>query len=139
MDKIHTIETWNKKRVFITLLIIVLLIGFGIKTFVLDKNKDFFAMLSSPAFLKSVMGVNTQKEDRVKGEKSTKKNTSSLPIQATIKEKLDELKKEVNSLNIVDIASSSPQIQKIINDLNVLKEYPANEAKEICQKICGGL
>lgn len=138
MDKIDTIETWNKKKIFITLVIIVLLVGFGIKTFVLGKNKDFFAMQTVPTFLKSVMGVNTQKEDKVKGE-STKKNTSSLPIQATIKEKLDELKKEVNSLNVVDIATSSPQIQKIIKDLNVLKEYPANEAKEICQKICGGL
>lgn len=137
MDKIHTIETWNKKRVFITLIIIVLLVGFGIKTFILSKDKDFFAMHTVPTFLKSVMGVNTQK-NKVKGE-STKKNTSSLPIQATIKEKLDELKKEVNSLNVVDIASSSPQIQKIINDLNSLKEYPVNEAKEICQKICRGL
>lgn len=137
MDKIDTIETWNKKKIFITLLIIVLLVGFGIKTFVLSKNKDFFAMHTVPTFLKSVMGINTQK-DKVKGE-STKKNTSSLPIQAVIKEKLDTLKKEVNNLNVTDIATSSPQIQKIINDLNSLKEYPANEAKEICQKICGGL
>lgn len=137
MDKIDTIETWNKKKIFITLLIIVLLVGFGIKTFVLSKNKDFFAMHAVPTFLKSVMGVNTKK-DKVKGE-STKKNTSSLPIQAVIKEKLNTLKKEVNNLNVTDIATSSPQIQKIINDLNSLRQYPVNEAKEICQKICGGL
>lgn len=138
MDKTGIIETWNKKKILITLLIVVLLIGFGAKTFVLSKNKDFFSVHTVPTFLKSVMGVNTQK-DKEKGANSTKKNTSSLPIQAVIKEKLDDLKKEVNSLNVVDIASSSPQIQKIINDLNSLKEYPANEAKEICQKICGGL
>ena len=135
MDKTQSIETWNKKKILITLLIVVLLIGFGAKTFVLSKNKDFFSVHTVPTFLKSVMGVNTQK-DKEKGE-STKKNTSSLPIQAVIKEKLDDLKKEVNSLNVVDIASSSPQIQKIINDLNSLKEYPANEAKEICKQICG--
>lgn len=139
MDKTENIETWNKKRVFITLLIIVLLIGLGIKTFVLSKNKDLFAIQKGTAFLKAVMGVDTQKEDKVKDEKATKNNTSSLPIQAVIKEKLDTLKKEVNNLNVSDIATSSPQIQKIINGLNVLKEYPANEAKEICQKICGGL
>jgi len=137
MDKTGAIETWNKKKIFITLLIIVFLVGFGIKTFVLSKNKDFFSN-RVPTFLKSVMGVNTQK-DKAKGESSTKRNTSFLPIQAVIKEKLDTLKKEVNNLNVNDIATSSSGIQKIINDLNSLKQYPVNEAKEICQKICGGL
>ncbi|MEK7533934.1 MAG: hypothetical protein AAB600_01215 [Patescibacteria group bacterium] len=138
MERRESIETWNKKKIFITLLIVVAIVGFGVKTFVLSKNKDFFSMHTVPTFLKSVMGVNTQK-DKEKTASSTKKTTSSLPIQAVIKEKLDDLKKEVNSLNVVDIASSSPQIQKIINDLNSLRQYPVNEAKDICQKICGTL
>jgi len=137
MDKTGTIETWNKKKIFITLLIIVFFVGFGIKTFVLSKNNDFFAMHMVPTFLKSVMGVKTQK-DKAKGERSTKRNTS-FAIQAVIKEKLDTLKKDINNLNVNDIATSSSGIQKIINDLNSLKQYPVNEAKEICQKICGGL
>jgi hypothetical protein len=137
MDKTGTIETWNKKKIFITLLIIVFFVGFGIKTFVLSKNNDFFAVPLVPTFLKSVMGINTQK-DKAKGERSTKRNTS-FAIQAVIKEKLDTLKKDINNLNVNDIATSSSGIQKIINDLNSLKQYPVNEAKEICQKICGGL
>lgn len=138
MDKGEVIETWNKRKIFITLLIIFAL-GFLFKTFVLSKNKDLFNMkIMSENFLRSVKGVNTQKESKIKGESLSNKSTS-LPIQAVIKEKLDDLKKEVNSLNVVDIASSSPQVQKIINDLNSLRQYPVNEAKEICQKICGGL
>lgn len=138
MDKTESRETWNKKRIVITLLIVFGLLGFLFKTFVLSKNKDLFNMkLMSANFLKSVKGISTQ-EVKTKGLSSKSKN-ASLPIQAVIKEKLDELKKEVNSLNVVDIASSSPQVQRIINDLNVLRQYPVNEAKDICKKICGGL
>jgi hypothetical protein len=43
----------------------------------------------------------------------------------------------------VEIASSSPQMQKILNDIKSLEQYPANQAKEFCrqiyEKICGGL
>lgn len=133
MEEAENVEVWNKKKIFMTFLVFALLVGGGylLKTNVLDKNKDF---------LKAVKGINIEKGNKTKSLNSnTNLRSNSLPIQATIKEKLDELKKEVNNLNVIDIASSSPQVQKIINDLNSLKQYPVNEAKEICQKICGGL
>jgi len=58
-------------------------------------------------------------------------------LEKSIKENLDALKKEVADLSIEDIASSSPQIQKIIEDFNSLKQYPVNEIKDICRQICG--
>jgi len=135
MDKTESIESWNKKRILITVLIAVLLGfgGYGVKSYVLDKA------VSVPNFLKSVLGVDrSQKEVKTKGLNTNTKSIP-LPLQAIIGEKLDNLKKEVNNLNVVDIASSSPQVQKIINDLNALKQVPLDEAKEICQKVCSGL
>ncbi|MBI3366032.1 hypothetical protein HY041_00185, partial [Candidatus Roizmanbacteria bacterium] len=135
MDKTESRETWNKKKIVITLIIVFGLLGFLFKTFVLSKNKDLFNMkLMSTNFLKSVKGISTQEAGKTK-DISSKSKSAFLPIQAVIKEKLDDLKKEVNSLNVVNIASSSPQIQKIINDLNSLREYPVNETKEICQRV----
>ena len=125
MDKTENIETWNKKRIIIAIAIITLLIIGGI----LLKNSILGTKFSPSSFLKSVKGVSSQKVDK----------PVPLPIKATIQEKLDTIKKDINSLNIVDIASSSPQVQKIINDLNSIKDYPKNEAKDLCQKICGGL
>jgi len=134
MERLESIETWNKKKIFITLLIVFALLGFLFKTFVLSKNKDFLNM--STNFLKSVKGISTKEEGKNK-DLNSKSKGMSLPIQGVIKEKLDDLKKEVNSLNVIDIASSSPQVQKIINDLNSLKQYPVNELKDICKQICG--
>jgi hypothetical protein len=58
-------------------------------------------------------------------------------IQETIKEKINSIKQEVSGLDIVEIASSSPQVQKILNDIKSLEQYPTNQIKEICRKICG--
>lgn len=131
MDKSESVETWDKKKIFITFFVIILLgIGaYSLKNALLSKNIDF---------LKSVRGISIAEDDKTKGE-SLKNRSAPLSLQAAIKEKLDDLKKEVNSLNVADIATSSPQVQKIINDLNSLRDYPVNEAKEICQRVCSNL
>jgi hypothetical protein len=37
----------------------------------------------------------------------------------------------------MEVASSSPQVQKILNDIKALQQYPANQIKDLCRKICG--
>ncbi len=119
MDEIKNEESWNKKRIFAALFLIVLLIigGYFFKTRVLGTTS------LNP--LTSVKGVNT------------KENSINFNIPQTIKENINKLKQEVSGLNIVEVASSSPQVQKIINDIKSLEQYPTNQAKEICRKICG--
>ena len=132
MDKTGSIETWNRKRIVFAFMVVALL-GLGaysLKNIILSKSKQFS--------LKSVMGINSQKDNKIKSLSDNSKS-ASIPLQAVIQEKLDTIKKDINGLNIVDIASSSPQVQKIINDLNSLKDYPKHEVKDICQKICGGI
>jgi len=126
-------EQWSKKRILIAIVIVASLLGAGVYFL---KNGVFGVrdILSS----KAIWGANTTKEDTVKKISEGVSKKVSLPL-TTIKEKLDNLKKEVANLSVEDIASSSPQIQKIMNDFNGLKEYPRNEAKNICQKICSEL
>ena len=128
MQKLEEFASWNKKRIFIGLiaiLAVLTLLGYGIKTFVLGKNIDFFSK-------KTTLGTSTQKQEN-----------ASLPsasrLQNSLQQKLDSIKQEVSKLDIAEISSSSPQIQKLIKDLNALKDYPANQAKEICQNICNSL
>lgn len=132
MDKTESRETWNKKRVIFAFIIFILL-GTAIILF-----KDSVLGLNKKFSLKSVMGIDTKREEKAKNSSSNSKS-GSLQIKAAIQEKLDTIKKDINNLNIVNIASSSPQVQKIINDLNSLRNYPKHEVKDICQKICGGL
>ncbi len=126
MDQVKEVSVWNKKRVFATSFILLALIiaGFFLKTKILDSKS------SSPLnSLKSVKGTTSAKL-----ENSQDKDFN---IQEAVREKINSLKQEVSRLNIVEVASSSPQVQKIINDIKSLEQYPGNQAKEICKKVCG--
>lgn len=126
MDSIKTEESWNKTRIFIAFSLITLLAvgAYFFKTRFLDQNL-------SPKEVKSVKGVSLEDEN-----KNGKENTD-IDIQGAVKDKLDDLRQEVFGLNIAEIASSSAPIQKIINDIKSLEQYPVNQIKEVCRQICG--
>ena len=112
-------ETWNKKRVFLGIFLLVLLIIGGGYLF---RDKIF---ISSSRQLKSVEGASTSRVD------------TAANVQETEKEKIDNLKQEVSGLNLMEVASSSSQVQKILNDIKALQQYPENQIKDLCRKICG--
>jgi nitrate reductase NapAB chaperone NapD len=123
MEEIRMQESWNKKKIFIAVFLLLLLIagGYLFKTRVLNENLSQLA--------KSVKGTSTEQENT--------KPTLKVSVQKAIEEKINDLKQEVSGLDILEIASSSPQMQKIINDIKSLEQYPTNQVKEICKKICG--
>ncbi|OGH24370.1 MAG: hypothetical protein A3B47_01225 [Candidatus Levybacteria bacterium RIFCSPLOWO2_01_FULL_39_24] len=123
MEEVDTQESWNKKRIFIAVFLFILLIAGGY----LFKIRFLDEYLSQQA--KSVKGVGTAEKIT---EPAFKTN-----IQEALKEKINNLKQEVSGLNISEIASSSPQVQKILKDIKSLEQYPTNQIKEICRKICG--
>lgn len=125
-------ESWNKKRIFAAFFLIIALIigGYFIKTKVLGSNS-----FSPSDLLRSVKGTSSVKEDG----KVQEKGLNTFNVQKPLQEKLESLKREVSGLNILEVASSSPQVQKIINDIKSLEQYPTNQVKEICEKVCSGL
>jgi hypothetical protein len=128
MEEVSRGASWNKKKIFIATFLLILLIvgGYFLKTRILGVN--------SSQLVESVKGIATEE---------IKKPTVKINIQKAVKEKIDDLKQEVLGLDVLEIASSSPQVQKILNDIKSLEQYPANQAKEFCkqiyEKICGGL
>lgn len=121
-------ESWNKRRIFIAVFLLILLGvgGYIFKTEILGEKINLFTKKSSKTS-ESVKGV------------SVEKNQPSVNIQKAVKEKIEALKEQALGLDVADIASSSPQIQKLIKDLSSIRDYPANQAKEICEKVCGNL
>ena len=106
-------ESWNKKRVGIALIILLVIIG-GL--LYLLNNK----------FFKS--GQNT----KVLSAKDVK-------LEDMVQDQIINLKKEASNINVEEIASSSPQIRKLIDDLKALGDLPKNQVKEACLNICKGL
>lgn len=139
MEKLEPEESWNKKRIFVTLFVIIILLAgaFGIKNFVLGNNSS---SRESPIInaLKSIKGAATQEELNTQAKKINPPAVD-LPVQKIIQDQLGAIQQEVKNLNVTDIASSSPQVKKIIEDLQSLQDYPKNQAKDACIKICSGL
>lgn len=121
-------DSWNKKRIFVGLLILAFLIGVGyylLKNSLTDKNRlKFFG---------GVKGVAT------KNDQPSPSFTGSGGLQSDLQQKLESVKKQVNNLDIGDLTSSSPQVKKVIEDLQALQQLPRNQVKEACYNICKGL
>lgn len=122
MEELKNEESWNKKRIFIAVFLLALLMlgGYFFKTRVLSEK-------------------SSQPEKSVEGIGAIDKNIQPEPeinIQKTVREKIDSLKQEVSGLNVLEIASSSPQVQKILRDIKSLEQYPVNQARDMCKKIC---
>lgn len=126
MHPIEPQESWDKKKIFIFFLIVLPLAFFALKTYVLDKNIDLFSQKPNTSF------------KQVKGESSISQFNPA-DLQGSVEQKIDSIKSQVNNINVTDIATSTPQIQKVINDIKNLQNYPRNQAKDACIKICNGL
>lgn len=131
MEKANDNVSWNKGRIIAVLFLASVLIIGGIiyKTKVLDID---LSPSQESNILRSVKGASSESKDS-----NSLKKRLNINVQEALSEKLQSLKKEVTGLNIVEIASSSPQVQKILNDIKTLEQYPVNQAKEICRQICG--
>lgn len=135
-------EAWDKKKIFIGLaaLILIISLGFGAKVFVLDKNKNLNGVFKE----NKVKGSTTEnKEDGSSSKDELQSKPLSLPSTDNLKteaeNKLEVIKQEINNISITELASSSPQIRKILDDIKSLEQYPRNQAKDICEEICKGL
>lgn len=98
-------------------------IGYGVKTQFFDKKPEV------------VQSKPTPPKQSVEGAKVVSL-PSSKDIQKNVEEKLETIKEEVSSLKPLDVATSSPQVQKVLNDIKTLEQYPRNQAREICENIC---
>jgi hypothetical protein len=118
----ENVQSWNRKRIFIAVFLLALLLtgGYFFKTRILGETQ------LQPA--KSVEGISTEDESA---------ELPGINVREAVREKIENIKKEVSGLDILEVASSSPQVQKILNDIKSLEQYPTNQVKEICRKICG--
>lgn len=130
MKEVEFQESWNKKRIFIASIFIILLIGVGLEL----KGSIISNLLNnknarSPSA--SVKGATIYESKNQNGFKPD--------IGSILQHKLESIKQDAENINISEIATSSPQMQKIINDIKNLQSLPSNQLKDACFNICKGL
>jgi hypothetical protein len=109
---------WDKKKIifFSILTIVLLILGFAVKDSILGKS-----YIQNPK-IQNVKSVGTQ-----------------INLRKDVQDQINTLKEEAGNINLVDVATSSPQVQKVINDLKALKDYPNNQLKQTCMNVCSKL
>jgi len=116
---------WDKKKIILFLFGVILLLVMGL---VVKQMMFAGAENTNPkSNITSVKGAETQIANPVSD------------IRSNIQNQIDNLKTEAQNINVVDMATSSPQVQKVINDLKAVQDYPKNQLRQTCEKICGGL
>ena len=114
---------WDRKRIILFTFGLVLLLGIGlvVKDMMLGSKTS-----NTSSAATSVKGANTE--------------ISPLPdIKQGIQNQIDSLKTEAQNIDLIDVATSSPQVQKVINDLKAIQDYPKNQLKQTCENICNKL
>lgn len=134
-------ETWDKKKILIFIIVLGILVGGGFyfKTKYLGDIQKQSIIPSKTS--QEVAGESIESSGAKDSTVNPKESFSSIPssIKNNVQEKLDSIKQQITNLNAMDVATSSPQVQKILNDIKALGQYPSNQAKEMCQKICSSL
>lgn len=122
-------ESWNKKRVIIGLVFLFAVVAglTAFKVLVLDKNQNPPRDLAKKTAT-AVKGVDTSSSD----------NTVS-GLKTNIADQINTIKQEASNINLAEVATSSPQVQKVIDDIKSIQNLPRDQAKSLCQQICGGL
>lgn len=83
-----------------------------------------------------VAGVSTKRDTQIKTDPGVKMTKE---MQNTVQERLEKIKEQVADLSATDLMTSSPQVEKVMQDLEKLKQYPKNQVKDACRNICEGL
>lgn len=138
-------EVWDVKKIIIGIVSLVTVVAgaYGVKKFIIDKN-----IHNNPSMQQSVRGEKTSDGSQDETLPQTGSNKSDNPpasfsapsqIKNTVEQRIQSIREEITRLSVTEVASSSPQIQKIIQDIQQVEQYPSNQAKNVCQKICDGI
>lgn len=116
---------WDKKRILIG--VAVLFIAF----LAVRELKDMFFPNTN------ILGESTvRKPSEVE---SPNIGAPDVNLESKVGSTVSEIKENINTINPEEVASSSPQIQKVLRDIQGLKDLPSEKAKNACMKVCSQL
>lgn len=119
-------ETWDKKKIIVGILIAGLVVGIVLhflQPLINDDQRSRAQLYNKVGNTKEVAGVSTSK-------------SGSFTAVGGVQSSIDSIQEQITQLDVTEIASSSPQMQKIIKDIQSIQQFPRNQAKEMCQQVC---
>lgn len=126
---------WDRKKVIAGLVLFALVLAaiIGLKLFILPKSIAQHIPIGP-----SVKGASTTNDPNASYSDPTP-IPISIPTTEDLQKKIQQLQEQITHLNVSDLASSSPEIQQIIQQIEGLPKAPGNAAKEACIQMCNRL
>lgn len=124
---------WDKKKILLTLGVVLFLLvgGFGAKQLFLGTQTSLPNAIGAKQDVKGASTVNS--------DAATTSQGISLPSSGDMQQQLSNIEQQISHLSMKDIASSSPQVQQVIQQIQTIQNVPANEEKSMCQQVCGSV
>lgn len=115
---------WDKKRIIIIsfFALVLGLIAWELRGFFVPKGS-------------SILGEKSE----IKQVEKPDVKVPNINFSADVGSKVEEIKENIENLSPEEIASSSPQVQKVLNDIGQIKNLPADRARDACIRICSAL
>lgn len=106
---------WSKRRILIAVTLVALVFGGIVYALSLDRGA-------------AVLGV---------GEKNNENAPQiEIPSQEEVVDIIEQAKENLSNINVNDVVSSQPQIQKVISDLEQLTKTDKNAKNAVCNMVC---
>ena len=127
-------EVWDYRKIAAGVIILILLLfgGLIVKRLILHQS---IAPASFLPKLPSVKGVATGPADQTKVSHVTIK----LPSPQDVQNQIQTIQNQVTHLNVAEIASSSPQVQQILQQIENIPSGSTNQVKDACVRLCNNL
>lgn len=116
---------WDKRRI---------IIAFALVAFVLFGLRQAKGMFFPNT---NILGESTVK--KASEIEKPEVGGPGVDLESNLTSKFDDIKENIVNLDPEEIASSSPQIQKVLKDIEGLKDLPSDQARNTCMKICSGI
>ncbi len=133
-------ERWDKKKILIGV-VILFLSGVGVVY-----GKYWYDQASAPKHLLSVQGTSTDAVSVDSPPTPTPGNQlfklalpSSQDVSNSVNQQIQSLQDQVSQINVQELATTSPQIQSIIKQIEALPQIPGQTAKQACMQVCNNL
>lgn len=127
-------EVWDFRKIAIGVVIVIILLigGYIAKRLILGESLNPSDMIPKMSSFNKVLGTSTDVAKPV--------NVSfSLPTQDAVQQQVKQIQQQVTHLNIQEIASSSPEVKQILQQIQSLPNQTSDQAKQMCYRLCNNL
>ena len=129
----EVVEVWDFRKIAIGIVFLLFLIFLGvvIKRILFHESLEPASFVPKPPTMESIASYFKPKDDNHK--------KFSIPTQQDVQNQIQQIQQQVTHLNVNDVATASPQVQKLLKQIQEIPAGPVGQVKQACVRLCNNL